>query len=536
MHYKYTLPTLFILTSLTLTQPATGQGLSCSKEIDVIAEKITVLIDNGKYNGSGTLIKKDGNTYTVLTAFHNFRDQNLRYTIFTPDGQRYPINVQNIKPLGTAVDLTMVQFSSNRSYQVAKFGNSDVVQRRDNVYVGGFRPQTGSIPIPLYDCFNGEVSANAKQVTVDGGYNLVYTNQTLRGMSGGPVLNQQGELIGIHGRGDEFENRNLNRYAGIPINTFIRLSTGVTAKPRGGGADDDLDLVLGSADDYFALGLDKQKKGDKQGAIVAYNEAIKINPNYAEAYYNRGNARSDLGDKQGAIADYNQAININPNDAQAYYNRGVVRSALGDNQGAIADYSQAININPNDAIAHYNRGLARDDLGDKQGAIADFNQAIKINPNYAKAYSNRGVFRDDLGDKQGAITDYNQAIKINPNYADAYINRGTVRSDLGDKQGAIADFNQAIKLNPNFALAYYNRGTVRRQLGDNQGAIADYNQAIKINPNYANAYYNRGNAYSQLGNTFQAISDFQQSAKLSQQQGKNEDYQDALNRIRQLQQ
>ncbi|MBD2628185.1 tetratricopeptide repeat-containing S1 family peptidase [Trichormus variabilis] len=527
MHYKYTIPTLFILTSLTLTQPATGQGLSCSKEIDAIAEKITVLIDNGKYNGSGTLIKKDGNTYTVLTAFHNFRDQNLRYTIITPDGQRYPINVQNIKPLGTAVDLTMVQFSSNRSYQIAKFGNSDVVQRRDNVYVGGFRPQTGSIPIPLYDCFNGEVSANAKQVTVDGGYNLIYTNQTLRGMSGGPVLNQQGELIAIHGRGDEYENRNLNRYAGVPINTFIRLSTGVTAKPRDGGF---------TADDYFALGLDKENKGDKQGAIVAYTEAIKLNSNYANAYFGRGNARYELGDKQAAIADYNQAIKINPNYAEAYINRGNVRYELGDKQAAIADYNQAIKINPNLANAYYNRGNIRDDLGDKQAAIADYNQAIKLNPNFAQAYNNRGLVRRQLGDKQAAIADYNQAIKINPDDAYAYNNRGTVRRQLGDNQGAIADYNQAIKLNPNFANAYYNRGNIRDDLGDNQGAIADYNQAIKINPNYADAYYNRGNAYSQLGNTFQAISDFQQAAKLYQQQGKNENYQKALNRIRQLQQ
>ncbi|GCL37175.1 TPR repeat-containing protein [Sphaerospermopsis reniformis] len=494
MHYKYTLPTLFILTSLTLTPPATAQGLSCSKEIDAIAEKITVLIDNGKYNGSGTLIKKDGNTYSVLTAFHNFRDQNLRYTIVTPDGQRYPINVQNIKPLGTAVDLTVVQFSSNRSYQIAKLGNSDVVQRRDNVYVGGFRPPTGNVPTPLYDCFNGEVSANAKQVTVDGGYNLVYTNQTVKGMSGGPVLNQQGEVIGIHGRGDEFENRNLNRYAGVPINTFIRLSTGVTAKPP---------TVRLNVDDYFALGLDKQNKGDNRGAIVAYTEAIKINPNYAQAYIGRGNARNDLGDKQGAIDDYNQAIKINPNYADAYYNRGIVR----------------------------------DDLGDKQGAIDDYNQAIKFNPNYANAYINRGIVRKELGDKQGAIDDYNQAIKINPNYANAYIGRGNVRKELGDKQGAISDYNQAIKINPNDARAYNNRGNVRKELGDKQGAISDYNQAIKINPNDADAYYNRGNARNDLGDKQGAIADFQQAVKLYQQQGGNEYWlRIAQDRIRKLQQ
>ncbi|MFM6081185.1 MAG: tetratricopeptide repeat protein, partial [Dolichospermum sp.] len=75
-------------------------------------------------------------------------------------------------------------------------------------------------------------------------------------------------------------------------------------------------------------------------------------------------------------------------------------------------------------------------------------------------------------------------------------------NELGDKQGAIADFNEFIKINPNDAYAYYFRGIVRDDLGDKQGAIDD----------------------------------FQQAAKLYQQQGKNEDYQDALNRIRKLQQ
>ncbi|MFM5886941.1 MAG: tetratricopeptide repeat protein, partial [Dolichospermum sp.] len=74
------------------------------------------------------------------------------------------------------------------------------------------------------------------------------------------------------------------------------------------------------------------------------------------------------------------------------------------------------------------------------------------------------------------------------------------------------------------------------ELGDKQGAIDDYTQAIKINPNYANAYYGRGFVRNELRDKQGAIDDFQQAAKLYQQQGKNEDYQDALNRIRKLQQ
>ncbi|WP_371416430.1 tetratricopeptide repeat protein [Dolichospermum sp. UHCC 0299] len=253
----------------------------------------------------------------------------------TPDEQRYPIQGENIKPLGTGIDLAVVKFVSSKTYQVAKFGNSDLIKRGDNVYVTGFRLSTPSIPVPLYDCFDGQVSANEKQRTIDGGYNLVYTNSTVKGMSGGPVLNPKGELIGIHGRGDEYDNRDRDRFAGIPINTYMRIAAGVTDKPSIRGL---------TADDYFKLGFKKYEQKDYREAIVAYTEAIKINPNNADAYYNRGNVRDDLGDKPGAIDDYNQAIKINPNYAYAYHGRGNARSALGDKPGAIRDLQQAVKL------------------------------------------------------------------------------------------------------------------------------------------------------------------------------------------------
>ncbi|MBE9260634.1 tetratricopeptide repeat protein [Dolichospermum sp. LEGE 00246] len=52
----------------------------------------------------------------------------------------------------------------------------------------------------------------------------------------------------------------------------------------------------------------------------------------------------DLGDKQAAIADYNQAIKINPNYAHAYYNRGNAHYLLENNQAAISDYQQAVKL------------------------------------------------------------------------------------------------------------------------------------------------------------------------------------------------
>ena len=410
MNYKYTIPTAIIGLSIAFVQPQVAKAICSNSQVDATAEKITVLIDSQE-PGSGVIIKKEGNTYTVLTAYHVVKNQNFKYTIVTPDEQRYPLNYQTVKQLSNKIDLAVLQFTSNKDYQVAKLGNSDTLTRRTNVYVAGFPKATAAVKLSIYDCRGGQVIANATQVTADNGYNLIYDNATLFGMSGGAVLNDQEEVIGIHGRGEESSDVDIDkinssvatvksgRNSGIPIKIFMELSKVLPEIPK---------PIKPKADDFLVQAADKYGKGDYRGAILAYDEAIRLNPNNSEALLYRGATYNALGDKQGAIEDYNQVLKINSNYVEAYINRGIVRDDLGDKQGAIDDFNLAIKINPNLAYAYNNRGLTRSALGDKQAAIDDYNQAIKINPNDAYAYNNRGIVRNKLGDKQGAIDDYNQ--------------------------------------------------------------------------------------------------------------------------------
>jgi tetratricopeptide (TPR) repeat protein len=224
-----------------------------------------------------------------------------------------------------------------------------------------------------------------------------------------------------------------------------------------------------------------------------------------------------------------------PKTTEDFFQRAAQRYGEGDYAGAISYFDQAIKLDPNSASAYINRGNARSALGDKQGALSDYSQAIKLDPNSALAYTNRGIVRSALGKMQEALSDYSQAIKLDPNSALAYIRRGNARSALGDKQGALSDYNQAIKLDPNSALAYINRGNACSALGKMQEALSDYSQAIKLDPNSASAYINRGIVRSALGDKQGVLSDFKKAAELYQQQGRSQDYQDTLNRIRQLQ-
>ena len=473
MKYYYGLSSALIGVSMVLVQSQVALGLSASA-IEKIAEDITVRVVNTQKSndsGSGILIKRSENTYTVLTAYHVVKSGE-KYQILTPDGQSYPI--KSMQPI-PQTDLAVLEFSSSKTYNIGKIGNSDEATRTTTVYVAGFPAKTASLSNPGFFFNKGQVNANG--TAQRDGYNIIYDNHTLNGMSGGAVLNEQGEVVAVHGRADE---QPISEKSQTKITTGIG-TTIYSAAQRMLAVGVDLGVNLPSinvaaaskADDFYIKANEKYSKEDYRGAIADYSAAIKIDPKYTDAYYGRGYSRYNLQDYKGAIADYNAAIKIDPNYADAYNNRGFARYDLGDKQGAMADYNTALKIDPGNVYAYYNRGTARSELGDKQGAIADYNAALKINPNYANGYYGRGYSRYKLGDNKGAIADYNVALKINPNDANAYYNRGISRSELGDNQGAIADYNAALKINPNDASAYYNRGIVYYDLGDYKGAIAD---------------------------------------------------------------
>jgi tetratricopeptide (TPR) repeat protein len=277
--------------------------------------------------------------------------------------------------------------------------------------------------------------------------------------------------------------------------------------------------------DYEKMGNECLEKGEYNGAITNYIQALQIKTNDAEIYYKCADARYHLGDYRGAIEDLNQAIKVNSNDIKVYFLRGVIRYQRGDKQGSIEDFSQVINLNPNYTKAYTRRGNSRYELGNYQGAIEDFTQAININPHDAVAYRNRADARYQLGDKQGAIEDYAQAIKINPDYA--VNNLGNMRYLLEENQV----LSQAIEIIPNDAVAYKNRGNTHYGKEDYEEAIEDFTQAIKLNPNDADVYYIRGNARYHLGDKQEALEDFRKAADFYWKEGKLAEHNNVRNKI-----
>jgi tetratricopeptide (TPR) repeat protein len=445
------IPALFFIAITFCTLSPPSKATPPNNPIADIANRITVHID-GKNHGSGVIIQHQGNTYTILSAAHVFNPQT-HYTIVTIDGQRHPIIESSIKPL-PKVDLATAQFNSSQTYSIAQLGNSSKVTRKDPCYISGYTA-TPNGARPTYHFRSGQIEANAPH-PIDQGYALAYYPKTIPGMSGGPVLDNQGHLIGIQGLSlvPSVAARTINPLKdltdrfnmAIPINTFVDLAA--TTHPtlkltpvKSASATQSL-----TVDDLFIRGTLHYTQSDQRAALSDYSNVIRLAPDYAPAYYGRANLRAETGDVKGALTDYTQALQLSPNYTLAYYYRGGIYAEQGELEKAIADYNQALQRNPTLSVVYNNRGTVRYRLGDLKGAIADYDLALQKNPKLRDAYNNRGLARYGLGDLKGALKDYDRAIQLEPTRANLYKNRGFIYSASGNRQAAQLDLQKAADL------------------------------------------------------------------------------------------
>src|ERR1700749_167164 len=85
----------------------------------------------------------------------------------------------------------------------------------------------------------------------------------------------------------------------------------------------------------------------------------------AEMFNNSGTTKFNAKQYADALLDFNKAIELKPDFEKAYYNRGLAKNELIMNQSAIADFTKSIQLNPAADYSYYSRGVAKEADGDK---------------------------------------------------------------------------------------------------------------------------------------------------------------------------
>jgi tetratricopeptide (TPR) repeat protein len=560
---------LFPLISVIVLQPSIAHALT-PEQIQKVARSVTskITIEVGgkpsSISGSGVIIKKSGNNYTLVTNAHvvcvKGSSSNCKkyegFSITTPDQKIHSVKSTAVKNLPT-LDLSIIQFQSNQDYAVASSGDSDQLKVDDPIYASGFPKIKNG-----FSFNHGTITANVKNRIKgdEGGYTILYDASTNKGMSGGGVFNSKGELIAIHGRGDFLRNisslhkktspsdetlganpfpfdkliigqkiTGINR--GIPIKYLQDRLVYPALKPNSNATSADgwlviaLNKLIGEDDKY---GTDANEKE----AIQACSEAIKLNPNYLMAYYIRGLLWQQLDRTDNALNDYKKITQLQPTSTRTYIARSDAKLRLGNlntrvsNSGvggtyineAIDDASKAILLDPTYPFSYLMRANSYQQIRKISLAIDDLNRAIEIDSNNFLFRFSRASLYMQSEKPSLAISDFDYIVESDKSDDSLLFIRAIARLTWLDKEGAIADINQAINIaedNSQNTLYYrYFLNSLSSNQTNNSGTVSYFKLLDMVPPNSVKFYLIRATK-KHLEKDYQgALADYNRAIKI----------------------
>ena len=294
------------------------------ESIGKLAKEMSVRID-GVIQGSGLLIEKTKTGYKVLTTWNVLREQEEKgeLDIITNDGKVHVIDGFSISRI-PGVDLATATFVSNTNYAVAQIREKARIRAGESVFVYGYPLPTSAVGERVPRFLKGELIANATAYIKEG-YQLIYSNSTLPGMSGGPILDQDGYVIGIHGRGEaDLEIMNQVGIAtknvtnlGVPISYFKDTRPSIRANS--------IESIGKNYDDYIVMAELAYREDNYEGLRDLARQAVRIKKSVI-AYYYLAHAHRLLGEKaKSTIASY-RGLTIQPKTASDYYWRGSIKT------------------------------------------------------------------------------------------------------------------------------------------------------------------------------------------------------------------
>ena len=232
-------------TTVVVEKTSTKLG---AKRLRSLARAITVKVlgKKDKFLGSGILVNRQGSNYTVVTNAHVLDVEDTLYRVQTVDGRIFKAQrTQKLQNLPTNLfpkeDLAILRFDSpSHDYQIAALESIKKSNLGSRVFAAGFPFAIEGDRDTGFVLKSGQLSWVLDKA-LEGGYQVGYTNDIQKGMSGGPLLNQAGKVVAINGMhanplwGEPYVyqdgtepvaklRKRMTQYSwGIPIETFINL-------------------------------------------------------------------------------------------------------------------------------------------------------------------------------------------------------------------------------------------------------------------------------------------------------------------------
>lgn len=226
---------------------------------------------------------------------------------------------------------------------------------------------------------------------------------------------------------------------------------------------------------YYNHGNVLRRLGDMDAAIVAYDEALRLQPAYPEALCAGGQILRDAGRFDEALRFFHEALRLRPNYLDAIIECANLLDAVNHADEALSILDAGLAAYPGNPHLLNNRGVILFHLQRYPEALGSLDQALMVEPNYAAAHLNKGEVKIRQGLFTQALRDIERAMALRPNYIQALCAKGIAEKLTGRLDEAAATFEAALHISPNDPYALTNRGELRLLRGDMEQGWVDYN-------------------------------------------------------------
>lgn len=306
------------------------------------------------------------------------------------------------------------------------------------------------------------------------------------GSSGSPVVNMQGQVIGIATL-QVSEGQSLNfaipseRIAQLHPAQLASLAETVAGTRRNKRAN---------AERFYMQGLGFLARDDYARALPYFERAVDADPDYAEAWYQTGFCYGMLGRHADSLKASKQVVRLRPEWSATYANMGASYFALGQYKEAVDAYRQAIRLEPYNADSYYALGLAYGKLNQTEDEIQAFRRTVALRQDHASAYERLALAYFRMKRYAEALGAFEQLKILKPADAKVCNYIGETYLEMNRASEAVEILTQAINIDPDMGRARYNLGRAYIKLGDRDAAIAQYNILKTVESDWADKLYN----------------------------------------------
>ncbi len=310
------------------------------------------------------------------------------------------------------------------------------------------------------------------------------------------------------------------------------------------------------ADLHLKKGCVYTMKEDYASALTELNEALRINPELADAllvktqvyantekvdeaidslqeyidisgdtsmYETLAQMHQQSGETENALKDYDSyAESISSSETEASYNKALYRLGLTMYPEAIEAFKVCEGDETYGPSSSYNIGICYMNLNDYENALAAFTRSKEAGATFDGIFYNTGVCNMSLGNYEEAIEAFTTSAESESYKEDATYNRAVCNMSVSEFDAAVQDFTDYIALRDAVSdtdaedaesvstvdIANYYRGVCYLTLNDFGNAAADFTTCLDNGIAVEESRLNRGLSYLQNSNYEEAKADF----------------------------